>query len=38
VKDARPEDEVSWGRVYATALGVFAVEVALLYFFTIRFS
>jgi hypothetical protein len=38
VKDTGPENEVRWGRAYATALAVFAVEVALLYLFTIRFS
>lgn len=31
-------DESSWGSAYAIALGLFAVEVVLLYLFTIRFS
>lgn len=35
---AGPGDERSWGRAYALALGFFAVEVALLYLFTVRFS
>ncbi len=32
------EDERSWTRAYAIALGIFAVEVLLLYLFTVRFS
>ena len=32
------EDERSWTRAYAIALGLFALEVLLLYLFTVRFS
>jgi hypothetical protein len=32
------EEERSWTRAYATALGLFALEVLLLYLFTVRFS
>ena len=32
------EDERSWTRAYGTALGLFALEVILLYLFTVRFS
>ena len=32
------EDERSFTRAYAIALGLFALEVLLLYLFTIRFS
>ncbi len=28
----------SWRRAYCFALGVFAIEIALLYVFTVRFS
>ncbi|MGH8102052.1 MAG: hypothetical protein ACREIW_12195 [Chthoniobacterales bacterium] len=31
-------DEGSWGTAYAITLGLFALEVVLLYLFTIRFS
>jgi hypothetical protein len=30
--------DTSWPRAYALALGVFALEVLLLYLFTVRFS
>jgi hypothetical protein len=32
------KDERSWTRAYAVALGLFALEVLLLYLFTLRFS
>ena len=36
-KDANP-DARSWLKAYGLALSIFAVEVALLYLFTVRFS
>ena len=35
-----PTDETapSWGKPYGVALGLFALEVVLLYLFTLRFS
>jgi hypothetical protein len=33
-----PAQENSWGRAYGIAIGLFALEVALLYLFTLRFS
>lgn len=35
--DSKP-DALSWPRAYSLALSLFAVEVVLLYLFTIRFS
>ena len=35
---AGSSNEGSWGSAYAITLGLFAVEVVLLYLFTIRFS
>ncbi len=37
MRDNEP-DARSWGRAYGLALSLFAVEVALLYLFTLRFS
>ena len=34
----RNADEHSWGKAYSLALSLFAVEVVLLYLFTVRFS
>ena len=31
-------DDTSWAKAYTVALSIFAVEVALLYLFTVRFS
>jgi hypothetical protein len=36
-QDANP-DAPSWRKAYGLALSIFAVEVALLYLFTLRFS
>jgi hypothetical protein len=36
--DSPAEEPRSWGKAYAVALGLFALEVVLLYLFTIRFS
>jgi hypothetical protein len=36
-RDDNP-DARSWRKVYGLALSIFAVEVALLYLFTLRFS
>jgi hypothetical protein len=36
-QDANP-DAHSWLKAYGLALSIFAVEVALLYLFTVRFS
>ena len=36
-RDSNP-DARSWGNAYSLALSLFAVEVVLLYLFTIRFS
>jgi hypothetical protein len=33
-----PEEEPSWSRVYSFVVGFFALEVLLLYLFTVRFS
>lgn len=35
--DLSVEERRSWQRAYAAALGLFALEVVLLYLFTIRF-
>jgi hypothetical protein len=35
---APPAQEYSWNRAYSIALGLFALEVMLLYLFTLRFS
>src|SRR6184192_2985957 len=35
---ARDEDARSWRKAYSVALSIFAVEVMLLYLFTLRFS
>jgi hypothetical protein len=37
VRDENP-DARSWRKAYGLALSIFAVEVALLYLFTLRFS
>jgi hypothetical protein len=37
MRDSNP-DAPSWRRAYSLALSVFAVEVVLLYLFTLRFS
>jgi hypothetical protein len=37
VSDDKP-DERSWRKAYGLALSLFAVEVVLLYLFTLRFS
>ena len=34
----RPEAEPHWGRAYAFILAFFALEILLLYLFTVRFS
>jgi hypothetical protein len=36
--DLPTDQPKSWRRAYAIALGLFALEVVLLYLFTIRFS
>ena len=36
-RDANP-DALSWRKAYGLTLSLFAVEVALLYLFTLRFS
>jgi len=36
-RDSNP-DARSWGKAYSLALSLFAVEVVLLYLFTVRFS
>jgi hypothetical protein len=33
-----PEEEPSWSRAYSFVVGFFALEVMLLYLFTVRFS
>ena len=35
--DHKP-DALSWGKAYGLALSLFAIEVVLLYLFTVRFS
>jgi len=37
MRDSNP-DAASWRRAYSLALSLFAVEVVLLYLFTLRFS
>jgi hypothetical protein len=37
VRDSNP-DARSWRKAYGLALSIFAVEVVLLYLFTVRFS
>ena len=32
------DEEPRWSRIYGFVLGFFAVEILLLYFFTVRFS
>jgi hypothetical protein len=38
IQEQLREDEPGWSRAYGFVIGFFALEVLLLYFFTVRFS